>query len=299
MARILVTGAGGFTGRYLVPLLAERGNEVHGLVHRRDPAPVSGAHQVHEADLTDRAALQDVVTQVRPEQVVHLAAIAFVAHGDVEELYRTNIIGTRQLLDVLSSIEAPPQSVLIASSANVYGNAREGVLSEDLPPDPANDYGITKLATEQLARLYRDRLPVITARPFNYTGRGQDENFLIPKIVEHVRRGSEVIELGNLDVERDFSDVRTIVDAYARLLGFERAHGETFNICSGKATSLRDIIDLVREISGRDIRVEVNPRFVRADEVRSLSGSPAKIESVIGPLKSIPLSDTLRWMLEA
>lgn len=297
MTRTLVTGAAGFTGRYLAHALAERGHEVHGLVHMHEPE-LADIVRAHEADLTDQDALQKVVAEVRPDHVVHLAAIAFVAHGDIEQMYRTNVVGTRQLLDALAESPATPSSVLIASSANIYGNAREGVLDESVPPAPANDYGVSKVATEYVAQLYASRLPITVLRPFNYTGRGQSIDFLLPKIVAHARARAPVIELGNLDVARDFSDVRTVAAAYAKLLTEPAAVGETFNICSGRAVSLREVVEMVSELSGHPLEVSVNPAFVRANEVRTLCGSPDKLEKVIGPLDSIPLSETLGWMLE-
>lgn len=299
MTRTLITGVAGFTGRYLARLLADQGHEVHGLVHIDPSEPIVGLCDVHAADLAELSAVRRAIAEIRPEHVVHLAAIAFVAHEDVGEMYRSNIVGTRQLLEALATLPQAPASVLVASSANVYGNSREGVLEEVLPPAPANDYGISKVAVEYLARLYSDRLPLIVARPFNYTGVGQPTNFIIPKIVDHARTSRTVIELGNLEVSRDFSDVRTVVDAYARLLAEPKAIGATFNICSGRAVSLREIIDLVEQISGISFKIRVNPAFVRDNEVRSLCGSPALVESAIGRLKHIALEDTLQWMLKA
>ncbi|MDP9422830.1 MAG: GDP-mannose 4,6-dehydratase [Pseudomonadota bacterium] len=299
MSRTLITGAAGFTGRYLVHALAERGYEVHGLVHSQAAETVEGAAAVHLADLADFQAVSEVIDRVRPTRVVHLAAVSYVAHDDVADLYRSNVVGTRQLLEALSRSPEGLQSILLASSANIYGNSRAGILEEALPPSPANDYGVSKVAAEYLAHIYSDRLPLVVVRPFNYTGPGQGNNFIIPKIVSHVRDRSPMIELGNLDVSRDFSDVRTVVDAYSRLLDQPRAIGGTFNICSGKAVSLRTIIDLAQEVSGHSFDVKVNPAFVRSNEVQSLWGSPARVESLIGPLNHIPLEETLRWMLES
>ncbi len=297
MTRTLVTGAAGFTGRYLTSLLAAQGHEVHGVVHRASDLSVADSLAVHVADLANPSEIGRVIKDVRPEHVVHLAAIAFVAHGDISEMYRANVVGTRQLLHALSELDVAPTSIVIASSANVYGNTREGMLTETLPPEPANDYGVSKVAAEYVARLYAARLPIIIARPFNYTGLGQAPTFLIPKIVDHARRRAPVIELGNLDVARDFSDVRNVVDAYARLLACPAAIGGTFNICSGRARSLSDIIELVSELSGHRFDVRVDPSLVRADEVRILLGSAAKLEGVIGDLGDIPLRETLSWML--
>lgn len=297
MAKVLITGASGFTGRYLAPRLASAGYEVHGTTHGEAGEKVAGLRTLRSLDIADAAAVSELVANVKPDKVIHLAAIAFVAHADVSEMYRTNILGTRNLLEALARASTTPTAVLLASSANVYGNSRKGVITEDVPPAPVNDYAITKAAGELVASAYRERLPLIVVRPFNYTGRGQSPHFLIPKIVSHARSGAGEIELGNLDVERDFSDVRGVADAYARLIETETAVGGTFNICSGRAVSLSTIIDLVRSISGRDFTVRVNPAFVRANEVRSLCGSPAKIEQTIGALGMPPLEETLRWMI--
>jgi GDP-6-deoxy-D-talose 4-dehydrogenase len=299
MTRTLITGAAGFTGRYLSRELARRGHEVHGLVHVLPDEEVEGATALHEADLADLEAVRQVVADIRPTMVAHLAAIAFVAHDDIETLYRSNIVGTRQLLVALSELDERPSSVLLASSANVYGNSRAGVLTEDLPASPANDYGISKAVVELLAQLFADRLPIINVRPFNYTGPGQDENFIIPKIVAHARERRPILELGNLDVSRDFSDVRMVVDAYARLLEERGAVGGTYNICSGKAVALRDVIEMIERLAEHSFEIRVNPAFVRENEVRSLCGSAKRVEAIIGPLEQIPLEATLRWMLES
>ena len=251
------------------------------------------------ADLRDLSALTGIMTELRPERVVHLAAIANVAHGDVSDLYSSNIVGTRNLLHALSTSGTVPAAVLIASSANIYGNRREGTLTEDMAPAPANDYGVTKVACELLAQVYADRLPIITARPFNYTGRGQSEDFLIPKIIAHVRNRAPVIELGNINVARDFSDVRAVVDAYARLLDNPAAIGQTLNVCSGQARTLAEVLNLAEGISGHCMEVRVNPNFVRSDEVKSLRGSRARLEGVIGPVPMPDLGETVTWMLHA
>jgi nucleoside-diphosphate-sugar epimerase len=189
--------------------------------------------------------------------------------------------------------------VLLASSANIYGNSVEGILDESTPAAPANDYAVSKLAMEYAAALYANRLPLIIARPFNYTGVGQSESFLIPKITSHVRRKAPVIELGNLDVARDFSDVRNVVRVYHRLLQSPLAVSQAFNVCSGKAWSLNEVLTMVREISGHDFEVRVNPAFVRQNEVKTLLGNRTKLNEATGVMPEIELRETLRWMLEA
>ena len=292
--KVLITGVAGFTGRYLAASLARAGHEVFGLA--RTNRPVQNVSRIFVGNLQDRAWLCDVVNEVQPEWVVHLAAISFVAHGDTDEIYRTNILGTRHLLEALTSASTC-RSVLLASSANVYGNSTEGVITEVSPPAPTNDYAVSKLAMEHLAALYADRLPIIVARPFNYTGVGQTEKFVIPKIVNHFKRKAPFVELGNLDVSRDFSDVRVVVDCYRRLLESNKAIGGTFNVCSGHAVSLGQILDIMRALSGHDIEVRVNPAFVRKNDVKVLLGSRERLESIIGKIHDIPIQQTLEWML--
>lgn len=290
--KALITGIKGFTGGYLEAELEAAGWEVWGIGAHEEP----GGARYQTVDLADADRLRKIVGEVQPDAVVHLAAIAFVGHGDANAFYRVNLIGTRNLLAALAAAKKPPECVLLASSANVYGNSTEGVLNESRSPNPANDYAVSKLAMEYMARLWRDRLPIVIARPFNYTGVGQTENFLLPKIVSHFRRREEVIALGNLDVWRDFSDVRAVVRAYRRLLEVRPA-GETVNICSGRARSLREVLSIAETISGRAMRVEVNPALVRANEVRILCGDSSKLKRMIGEWDTPPLEDTLKWML--
>ncbi|NMG32394.1 GDP-mannose 4,6-dehydratase [Aromatoleum evansii] len=293
MRRVLITGIKGFTGRYVAAELERHGWDVCGIGSHDEV----GDGRYRRVDLLDSAGLRTVIAEVQPDAVVHLAAIAFVGHGDADAFYTVNLIGTRNLLAALAACAKTPECVLLASSANVYGNAIEGVLGEGVPPNPANDYAVSKLAMEYMARLWADKLPIVIARPFNYTGLGQSESFLLPKIVSHFRRGEEIMELGNLDVWRDFSDVRAVAEAYRRLLEACPA-GATVNVCSGQTHSLREVVSMAEGICGRSIRVQVNPAFVRANEVKSLCGDPSRLRSIIGDWVTPSLEETLSWMLE-
>lgn len=297
MSRILVTGANGFTGKHMLKRLASDGHELHGIVRSGSEGCDPLIANWHEADLCDLTRLSYVVADVRPQRVVHLAAIANVAHSDAARLYVANIIGTRNLLQALAVAVECPSAVLICSSANVYGNRREGMLYEEFVPAPANDYGVTKAACEMLGQIYADRLPIITVRPFNYTGRGQSEDFVVPKIVSHARARRPLIELGNIDVARDYSDARTVVDCYARLLEVPGAIGGVFNVCSGQARSLAEILMMVEAESGHHMEVTLNPDLARTGEIKTLCGSRVKLECLIGPVIMPPLSETIAWML--
>ncbi|WP_455921237.1 GDP-mannose 4,6-dehydratase [Pseudomonas putida] len=290
--RALITGIHGFTGRYMAAELQASGYEVFGMGTR-----AAGADpHYRQVDLGDSDGLKRLLAHVQPDVVVHLAARAFVGDGAADAFYQVNVIGTRHLLEAIACSGKMPDCVLIASSANVYGNTPCSVLSEHTPAEPANDYAVSKLAMEYMVKLWQQRLPIVLARPFNYTGVGQAPTFLLPKIVEHFRQRAPRIELGNLDVWRDFSDVRAVVQAYRGLLE-ARPLGETVNICSGGMHSLREIIELCSVLTGHRLHVEVSPQLVRANEVRKLRGSNTKLLTLVPGWQTPPLTQTLAWML--
>lgn len=290
---VLITGLRGFTGRYLAAALRARGARVVGLVHGEPQT----ADEV-PCDLTDAAAVREAVASIRPTHVAHLAAVSFVGHGNPQAFYEVNLFGTLNLLEALSTLDAPPRRVLLASSANVYGTPGVEVIDESVCPAPVNHYAISKLAMEHMARTWQDRLPIVITRPFNYTGVGQDEKFLIPKIVSHFKRRAPFIELGNLDVSRDFSDVRDVAAAYvALLLDAQSVEGQIFNVCSGGAYSLREVVGIAERLSGHTLDIRVNPAFVRSNEVPRLLGSGHKLKQFTGFSPRISLDETISWMI--
>ncbi|MCC8391803.1 GDP-mannose 4,6-dehydratase [Paraburkholderia sp. MMS20-SJTR3] len=282
--KILITGAHGFTGRHLAARAAAEGHDVVAL----------------HANLTDKDALHDEVSRIAPDTVVHLAAISFVGHADLSAFYAVNVVGTTYLLDALAQLPTAPQRVLIASSANVYGNSEQSPLSEAHLPAPVNHYAMSKLAMEYMARTYAERLNIVITRPFNYTGAGQNVNFVIPKLAKHFAERAASVALGNLDVEREFNDVQLICDAYMALLAHGQA-GETYNVCTGKPYTLREIIDTFEAITGHKMTIEVNPAFVRKNEVHRLCGNPDKLNQLLqanGVSLNVPtLRETLTRML--
>ena len=298
MKTLLITGLDGFTGQYLAEQARLGGYRVVGTSHHHAD-PTKFEDECHACDLTNAKEVGSLMQVVQPDAVAHLAAISFVAHGDVEAVYRTNILGTRNLLQALAGLIKKPEIVLVASSANIYGNTTGGSLDESALPSPANDYAVSKLAMEYMAKLYTEQLPITLVRPFNYTGVGQSDKFLLPKIVSHIRKKAPVIELGNLNVARDFSDVRAVTSYYMKLLQNPQPSGSVFNVCSGKAHTLNDILNLARSISGHEFQVQVNPAFVRANEVKILVGNKDKLDAAVGSVSAISIEETLRWMIEA
>ncbi|MBD9501703.1 NAD-dependent epimerase/dehydratase family protein [Pseudomonas sp. BGr12] len=291
MPTALVTGASGFTGSYMVDALKQRGFYVVGL-----GSEATHADETLACDLTDMAAVRTAIQKAQPDWVIHLAALAFVGHEDQEAFYRVNVFGTLNLLSALAELEKSPKRVLIASSANVYGTPGIEVISEDICPAPVNHYACSKLAMEHMVANWFDRLPIVIARPFNYTGPGQSDRFLIPKIVSHFAQQKPVIELGNLDVSRDFSDVRDVVEAYLHLLDSD-VHSRKINVCSGKAVALREVLTMMEELAGYKITVQVNPAFVRANEIPVLRGSYEALAHTTGFTPRHDLKQTLEDML--
>lgn len=293
MKKVLLTGADGFTGKYVESELLSRGYSVVGLVYRE-------AKEAQVAcDLTDRKAVVECLKEVKPDYIIHLAALSFVGHADQKAFYDVNVFGALNLLEAAKELGLELKKVVFASSANIYGNPENVTrISESITPSPVNHYAMSKLAMEHMAKLWFSQYPMIITRPFNYTGPGQAGQFLIPKIVSHFQKKASEIELGNTDVSRDFSDVRDIALAYANLLESD-AQSEIVNLCSGQVTSLQSIISMMEDIAGYNITIRVNPDFVRENEIKVLGGDNAKLTSLTGKAPSIMIEKTLTDMYHA
>lgn len=282
--KILLTGAEGFTGRPFAIAAESTGHKVVNL----------------QANLTDASEVKKEVADISPEAVVHLAAISFVGHADDSAFYAVNVVGTTNLLTALALLPIAPRQILLASSANVYGNCKESPISEDVRPAPVNHYAMSKLAMEHMASTYGASLPLVISRPFNYTGPGQATNFVIPKLVEHFATRAPSISLGNLHVEREFNDVQMVCSAYLHLVQHGEP-GQIYNVCSGRPYTLQHVVDTLEQITGHVMQIEVNPVFVRANEVHRLCGSPVKLQALLAnhgaTLAHPALEDTLRRML--
>jgi nucleoside-diphosphate-sugar epimerase len=283
---VLVTGITGFTGALMRTELESNGYQVAGTALF---GPLPGDRVL---DIESAALCKAVIAEVAPDYVIHLAGIAFV-QSDPVKLYAANVVGTVNLLDALAGATHPVRKVVLASSANVYGNREGTLISESEEARPANHYATSKLAMEKMAANYFERLPIIITRPFNYTGVGQSTDFLVPKIVAHFAKRAPSIELGNIDVERDFSDVEMVAKVYRKLIE-SQSRSLVVNICTGKATSLSQIIAMMEEIAGYRIEVRSNPAFIRPNDIKHLTGDPTAMIAATGKLDARPI----RAMLE-
>jgi nucleoside-diphosphate-sugar epimerase len=283
METVLLTGATGFTGKHLRDFLLKKGLKVI----------------ASQFDLTDINSISQFLEANPVDYVIHLAAISFVGHENPEEFYQVNTLGTDNLLQALKGSQQPIKKIVIASSANVYGMPEnKDKISEESCPQPVNHYACSKLAMEHMVRTHFSDLPIMITRPFNYTGVGQDTRFVLPKIVDAYRKGAKGLELGNIDVYRDFSSIEDIVASYWRLL-LAQEDSIIVNLCSGHATSLREVLSIMAEIAGYEIDVSINPAFVRANEIKSQCGDRQKLESLTGLKPQTSLKQTLEQMYHA
>jgi nucleoside-diphosphate-sugar epimerase len=210
-----------------------------------------------------------------------------------------NVVGTANLFAAIEASALDLGLVIVASSAKVYANPDPpSPITEDSPLDPKSHYSISKRTVEDIALLSADRFPVILARPFNYTGPGQTTDFLVPKIVQHFLAKKPEIRLGELDLYRDFSDVRRVVEAYTRLAA-GHFHSTIVNICSGRKLHLQGIVSTMREISGHDLRVVADAALMRSGEPREIWGSSVKLEGLVGELPNPEFRETLKSMYDA
>jgi GDP-4-dehydro-6-deoxy-D-mannose reductase len=302
-SEILVTGAAGFAGSHLIDLLVHSGANVIAW-HRPGGSPPReqpGARW-DAVDLLDQAQVQAAIERTRPSAVYHCAGAAHVgrAWDSTESTFATNVRGTHHVLQALerSGIAA---RVLVPSSALVYASADEA-LTENHPLLPSSPYALSKLAQEMLASKTNGTLAVTIARPFNHVGPRQDPHFVASGFARRIAdielgRWAPEISVGNLDARRDLTDVRDTVRAYQMIL--ERGQpGRPYNICSARAISIRELLDLLIARARVPVDVKVDPARYRPNDTPLLLGDPARLRDELGWTPEIPIERTLDDLLE-
>lgn len=313
--RTLVTGGGGFAGLHLLrELCAEGPYEVTATYIGERPDGDRLGPEVERVewlpmDLSDQGSVEEVVGRVMPQRVYHLAGQASVgsSFGAPLVTWEVNATGTIRLLEALRGTSAQPVRLLLVSSAEVYGAVplHDQPIREERGYAPLNPYGVSKAAAE-LAALQAGRaagIEVIVARSFNHIGPGQDERFVMASMAKqlaaigHAAPGAREIRVGNLEVERDFLDVRDVARAY-RVLMERAAAGEVYNVCSGRAVSLREVVERMVVASGTGARLVVDPARVRPADTPVLSGDNGRLRG-LGWAPEFALEVTLADLLRA
>lgn len=300
--RILIAGAAGFVGAYAIRQLAADGAEIHATKLPQEQIVQTGC-TVHDLDILDAEAVRMLFDAVRPDAVLHLAAQSSVALSWKQPQLTAdiNIKGTLNLLEAARRMQNPLRILLIGSGEE-YGvlNPEQIPVSEDTPLHPANIYAATKAAAEQLAAVYvrAYHLPVVTVRAFNHIGPGQRETFVVPdfcKQAAEIEAGlrEPVIRTGNLSAKRDFTDVRDIVRAYSMLLRTGKA-GAIYNVGSGRAVAIADILETIRNLCTVPFAVETDPAKYRPAEIPVIAADITQLQTDTGWQPEIPLNQTLR-----
>jgi GDP-4-dehydro-6-deoxy-D-mannose reductase len=301
---ILITGVGGFAGRHLAALCAEHGAEVTGLGRRERP-DVRGLNGYEQLDLADADAVRSAVGRVKPERVFHLAAEASVARSweAPAEVIGANVGGALNLLEAVR-LEAPDAFVLVACSGEEYGPPVRLPVDETHPLRPRNPYATSKAMVDALAASYAEAhgLRVVRTRAFNHSGPGQSDTYVVSSFARQIAEAEAsnaaraVIRTGNIEVRRDFCDVRDVVRAYWLALG----HGTAgvFNVCSGRATTVSDILTGLAAHSLLEVEAQLDPSRLRDNEVMEIRGSHDKLTDATGWRPEIALFDTLRDTLD-
>ena len=292
--RILVTGAGGFVGRWLVADLEAAGHEVI-------------AHRHADLDVTDAASVRDAVTSSGPQAICHLAGIAFPpeANRDAAATLAVAVDGITAVTEAVRGAPDPP-ALLVAGSSEVYRlpMPSDEPLTESAPLGPRTSYGRAKLAQEGIALAFaaRDRARVVVTRSFNHSGPGQRADYVLPALAARISAArldpAPAIRVGNIDVARDITDVRDVVRAYRLLVegmvdGAVAAGGIVVNVASGRAHRLRDLLGELCRLAGVEPDIVVDRELVRADDPPVIRGSAAFLRSLTGWEPRIPIEQTL------
>lgn len=290
--KVLITGINGFTGKYLKLYLEQNNYDVYGISNQVN----ENERKNYQCDILNKTQLISILNKIQPNYIIHLAAISFVQHSNIEEIYNVNVIGTQNLLDAAIEIKSYLKKVIIASSATVYGNQSDFVLNENLCPNPINHYGISKLSMEFVTKTYFEKLPIIITRPFNYTAPGHGEHFVIPKIAKAFNNKEENIELGNINVFREYNAINFVCEVYYKLMLTETT-SEIVNIASGKTHSLNEVIRLFEKATNHKINIIINQDFVRKDEIERLAGDNQKLLKIIKSTKEYTIDDVVKSFL--
>ena len=309
--RVLLTGIAGFAGSFLAEMLVnEPDTEVHGIVHRHDRriAHLAGRLHLHRGDLRNAVWVGEVVEQVRPDYTLHLAAWSDVG-GSWQQPWTTYELNIQCQLNLLEALRRwqPTCRTLVVSSNEIYGLVTPGDLpiDEETPFRPNSPYGVSKIAQDMMALQYFNshKMPIIRARSFNHLGPGQADDFAASAFARQIAeiecsRREPVVRVGNLDAERDFTDVRDVVRAYWLLM----QHGEAglcYNVGSGTPHSIRWLLDTLLALSPAQINVEIDPTRLRPSDVPRSYCDNRRLRQATGWQPEIDLRTALQDLLES
>lgn len=306
MSRVLITGIDGFVGRYLADYCISKGDDVYGIA-KTPKADVKDV-RMHICDVRDADAVTKVIFRVKPEKVYHLAAITFIPKTakNPKLTYDTNFYGSLNLYEAIKKSGLNPK-ILFVGTSEVYGEVDEKDLpiKEDAPLNPLNPYAVSKAAADILSGYYSTQgIMIVRVRPFNHTGPGQAPSFVCSDFayqIAEIEKGMReaIIKVGNLDIKRDFTDVRDVVRAYWMLMDNDMIRsGEIYNICSSRAILIQEILDFLLSKAKIKIKVIRDTNKSRSSDLRVSYGDNSKIKRVVGWEPKISIKKTLEDILK-
>jgi len=302
--RILITGGTGFVGTHLIQFLRTKTSKIFVLTSRSKASPPDTEVEYYPLDLRRRDEVNSVVRHVSPDQIYHLAGISAVdiSWSNPRLTFEINVLGTYNLFEAAMNLPSPPR-VLNVSTSQVYDRSG-GILTENSPVNPNNPYAASKAMAELLLVTYRNCTTggIITSRSFNHSGPGQQPTFVMSSMAKQfaeIEAGLRPprLSVGNIQVKRDFTDVRDVVRAYIALLAKGRT-GEVYNVCSGSAVLLADVVEKFRALCGTAVKIDIDPACVRANEMSIIQGDSSKIRKETGWSPQIALGKTVRDLLD-
>jgi GDP-4-dehydro-6-deoxy-D-mannose reductase len=300
---VLITGGTGFVGTHLIQFLKPRGSRIV-VISSGGGSEKEPDVEYYEADIRREEAVKTIVRQVRPDRIYHLAGVSAVdvSWKDPRLTYEVNVLGARNVFEAAMKLPKPPK-ILNVSTSQVYAASNQP-LDEDSPIRPDNPYAASKAMAELLVAEYRREAAggIITARPFNHTGPGQTPNFVLPSLAKQFAEMElglrpAKLTLGNIAVKRDFTDVRDVVAAYCMLLERGRI-SDVYNVCSGTAVWLADIVALFQAVSGVQADVVSDLARMRPAEASETTGDAGKIRNETGWTPKIDLKKTIADLLD-
>jgi GDP-4-dehydro-6-deoxy-D-mannose reductase len=298
MKKILVTGSEGFVGSHLIKALRDASFDVVAVCM---PQLIPKKGKYIALDILSLDLTIEVVKQHEPDAIFHLAAVSSVAKSfrDRPLVYSTNIAGTANILEAARSLDKKVQFYFV-STCEVYGGGMD--LTEDKPVVLKNPYAISKYAAELICREYEtEGLPCVILRPFTHTGPGQAETFVLPTIAKQIGeiekgKRAPLIELGNVDVKREFMNIADIIAAY--ILALEKGvPGEIYNISSGQGYSISEVVGIFTKLSKKSFDLKVNPTKIRKNDIPVLLGNGRKFSKLTGWSPKVKIEKTIEDLL--
>ncbi len=307
--KVLITGIGGFVGRHLVSyLIKEEDSRIIGIERNLENSDFKGDAfkkiEFMEADLTDRDRVFDVIKKVKPDQVYHLAAQSSVSYSWEKpvETFKVNVFGGINILEGIRSV-CPESRVIMVCTAEEYGEpeAADRAIDEDYRINPRNPYAISKSALDFFSSVYYKAygIPIFITRSFNHIGPAQSERFVASDFARQIaliEKGEKppVIRVGNIEVCRDFLDVRDAVKAYYYIMN-RGTSGEVYNVCSGEKTKISDLLEILISMSKvKDIKVEIDRTRFRAIDVSIIYGDNSKLIAHTGWVPDYSIKESLK-----